>query len=222
MKMTDDPHGLHGAKSSFYRWATALAMITVFYNLLEGAVSVFFGVEDETVSLFGFGIDSFVEVISGLGIWHMVWRMKRTGEESHEGFEKTALRVTGTAFYVLAAGLFVTALINLYTGHQPRTTLWAIIVAAVSILTMWLLIHFKAKVGRRFNSQALLADAACTKTCLYLSIVLLIAGIGYEATGIGLIDSLGAVAIALFSFKEGRESFGKARGESCSCGTDCT
>jgi divalent metal cation (Fe/Co/Zn/Cd) transporter len=221
MKMADDPRGQHGAKLSFYRWATALAMITVFYNLVEGTVSVFFGIGDETVSLFGFGIDSFVEVISGLGIWHMVRRMERNDEENHEGFERTALKVTGTAFYILAVGLFVTSLINIYTGHRPRTTFWAIIVASVSTVTMWLLIHYKTKAGRRFNSPPLLADAACTRTCLYLSVVLLIAGIGYEATGIGLIDSLGAMAIAVFSFKEGREAFGKARGESCGCGTDC-
>jgi hypothetical protein len=31
--------------ASFYRWATALAMITVFYNIIEGLVSVFLGVE---------------------------------------------------------------------------------------------------------------------------------------------------------------------------------
>ena len=86
---------------------------------------------------------------------------------------------------------------------------------------MWLLIHFKVKVGRRYNSQALLADAACTKACLYLSVVLLIASVGYEVTGIGLVDSLGAFVIAIFSFKEGREAFDKAKGKPCGCGTEC-
>ena len=207
--------------SYFYKWATALALITIFYNLIEGVVSVFFGLEDGTIALFGFGLDSFVEVISGIGIWHMIRRMKANGDESHDRFERTALKVTGTAFYILTAGLIITSLINFFQGHKPITTLWGIIVAAISILTMWLLIHFKIKVGRRYNSQALLADAACTKTCLYLSVVLLIASVGYEVTGIGLVDSLGAFVIAIFSFKEGREAFDKAKGKPCCCGTEC-
>ena len=208
-------------KDIFFKWAAALALITIFYNFIEGTVSVFFGVQDGTVALFGFGVDSFVEVISGVGIWHMIKRMKKNTDGSYDRFEKTALKVTGTAFYILTAGLIVTSLINFYTGYKPETTLWGIIVAAFSILTMWVLMHYKTKIGRRFNSRALLADAACTKTCLYLSIILLIASIGYEVTDIGLLDSLGAVGIAIFSFKEGHEAFDKAKGKSCCCETEC-
>jgi divalent metal cation (Fe/Co/Zn/Cd) transporter len=207
--------------SLFYGWATLLALITIFYNLAEGIVSVLFGVEDGTVALFGFGVDSFVEVISGIAIWHMVRRMRRHGSEERGRFEKTALRVTGSAFYLLTAVLVAAAGINVYEGHRPTTTVWGIIVASISIVTMWLLIHFKVKVGRRFGSQALLADAACTRTCLYLSVILLLAGIGYELTGIGLIDSLGAIGIAIFSFREGHEAFDKARGGSCCCESEC-
>ncbi len=209
-------------RNTFYRWANALALITIFYNLIEGIVSVFFGYEDGTVALFGFGLDSFVEVISGFGIWHMIRRMKQTGSESHDAFERTALRVTGTAFYILTVGLIATALVNLYQGHKPVTTFWGIVVAGISILSMWLLIHYKLKIGRQYNSQALIADANCTKACMYLSVILLIASIGYELTGIGMLDSLGAVGIAVLSLKEGREAFEKAKGNfSCACQGRC-
>jgi len=207
----------HKEKSTFYKWATALSLITIFYNFIEGAVSVFFGVEDGTVTLFGFGIDSFVEVMSGVGIWHMIWRMRENGSESEGKFERTALKITGTAFYILTFGLIITAFINLYKGYKPETTLWGIIISTISILAMGVLIHYKVAIGRRFTSRALLADAACTKTCLYLSIVLLIASVGYELTGIGLVDSVGALGIAFFSFKEGREAFDKAKGKLCGC-----
>ena len=86
--------------ATFYKWANTLALITIFYNLIEGIVSVFFGYEDGTIALFGFGADSIAEVISGIGIWHMIRRMKQNGNESHDSFEKTALKVTGTAFYL--------------------------------------------------------------------------------------------------------------------------
>jgi len=204
-------------KLNLYKRASLLAQITIFYNLIEGLVSVFLGTADATLSLLGFGIDSFVEVLSGIGIWYMVRRIRHNSDANPSPFEKMALRITGTSFYILGVGLFVTAGINIYQGHRPETTFWGIVIAVISIFTMWALIYFKVKVGRQLNSDAILEDANCTKACLYLSFILLFASVGYELTGIGGIDSIGAVLIAIFSFREGREAFEKSRGESCHC-----
>jgi len=201
--------------------ALILAMITVFYNLIEGAVSVILGYSDETLSLFGFGVDSFVEVLSGIGIWHMLVRIKRNGSENHDDFEKTALKITGTSFYILTAGLLITSIYNLFTGHKPETTLWGIVISLISIITMWLLIRLKLRVGKEMNSRAIIADANCTRTCLYLSVILLISSLGYQLTQFGQIDSIGALAIAWFAFKEGKESFEKTKTGSCSCEEGC-
>ncbi|RJQ41203.1 MAG: hypothetical protein C4550_02195, partial [Nitrospiraceae bacterium] len=177
--------GLAQKNHTLYKWASALALITIFYNILEGIISIYFGLEDETVALFGFGLDSFIEVISGIGIWHMVRRLRQNSNENPDIFERQALRITGAAFYLLTTGLIVTSAVNLYQGHKPETTLWGIIISSVSILTMWALIHYKTKVGRQLNSHAILADAACTKVCIQLSVILLLASAGYELTGIG-------------------------------------
>lgn len=209
-------------KNTLYKQASALALITIFYNIIEGIVSVFFGLEDETIALLGFGIDSFVEVISGIGIWHMIQRTKKNGNIRPDRFEQQALRITGTAFFILTVGLTVTAVINLYQGHKPETTLWGIIVAGISIFSMWMLVHYKVKVGRELASQALLSDANCTKVCIYLSVVLLVSSVGYELTGVGGFDSIGAVVIAVLSFREGREAFQKAKGNMvCGCEGSC-
>lgn len=207
-------------RSRLLKRASILALITVFYNLAEGAVSVYFGLKDETIALLGFGLDSFVEVVSALGILHMVMRMRREAEGQTDRFERRALRITGSAFYVLAAGLAATAALDLLRGHRPETTFWGIVVASVSILTMWALIRFKKDVGRKLGSPAILADANCTRACMYLSIALLISSAGYELTGIGGLDAAGAVCIAWFSLREGREAFGKAAGtgQGCGCG----
>jgi len=205
-----------------YRTASLLALITIGYNIIEGVVSVAMGASDETLSLFGFGLDSFVEVISGLGIWHMLQRQQRGGEERRDEFEQRALRITGGAFYLLAAGLVVAAALSFWSSHRPLTTFWGIVVAVVSILTMWLLMQQKMKVGRALNSPAILADAACTRTCLQLSVALLAASIGYELTGLGALDAIGSLLIALLSWREGREAFQKSRGLACSCSGACS
>lgn len=200
-----------------YRQALVLAYITIIYNLVEGLVSVGFGLEDETLALFGFGLDSFVEVISGIGIWHLTRRLAGNADELPDPFERRALRITGTAFYLLAAGLAVTGAINLLRGHAPVTTFWGIVISTISIFTMWALIRFKMNVGRALDSQAIVADAHCTMTCMYLSIALLIASAGYELTGIGGLDAIGAFVIAWFAYGEAREAFEKARGLACGC-----
>jgi divalent metal cation (Fe/Co/Zn/Cd) transporter len=213
--------GVSKEKASLYQRAYALAVITIFYNILEGLVSIYFGIEDETLALFGFGLDSFVEVISGVGIWHMIRRIRKNCDANSDHFEKQALKITGTAFYILSIGLIATALINIYQGHKPESTFWGIVISLISIATMWLLIHYKIKVGKQLDSQAIIADANCSKACLYLSIVLLLSSGGYALTGIGGLDSLGAIFIAGLSFKEGRESLQKAKGLSCSCQDNC-
>jgi len=204
-------------RKRLFRIANILALITIFYNVLEGLFSVIFGLADETFTLFGFGLDSFVEVISGIGIWHMIRRIRHAEHDSLDTFEQRALKITGSAFYILAAGLIMTGVLHLIQGHKPETTFWGIVIALVSITSMWVLIHYKVKVGRALESQAILADASCTRTCLYLSIVLLLASAGFELTGIGGLDVAGTVLIAGFAFREGREAFEKAEGGTCTC-----
>ncbi len=195
-------------------WRTAfwLSVFTVTYNIIEGMVSVWFGAQDETLTLFGFGIDSFIEVLSGLGIFVMVLRIRKNPLSPHTPFERQALQVTGVAFYLLAAGLGITAVYNLITSHKPTATLPGVIIALISIAIMGLLVAAKRRVGRKLDSAPILADANCTLVCIYMSIVLLAASLIYELTGFGIIDSLGAVGLIYFSIHEGRESFEKAAG----------
>lgn len=209
----------HADRQALLGRARWLAAFTLGYNLIEGLVSLWFGASDETLALLGFGLDSFAEVISGLGIWHMVTRLRRAEDETFDHFERRALKTTAVAFFLLTAGLALGAVLNLTRGHQPQTTFWGMIIALVSILTMGLLIRAKVKVGNALHSAAILADAACTRTCFLLSLVLLAASAGYTLTGIGGLDAMGALGIAALSWHEGRESWEKARGKSCSCTT---
>ncbi len=199
------------------RTAFTLSLITIFYNIAEGLISVYFGVSDDALALLGFGVDSFVEVVSGIGIAHMILRMKYSKVESRDTFEKTALRVTGTSFYLLTVGLILGSVLNIINDVKPESTLPGIIIAGISILTMYWLMTSKLKVGKALNSDAIIADANCTKTCFYLSFILLAASGLYELFNIAYFDILGSLGIAYFAFKEGREAFEKARSGKLIC-----
>ena len=205
-------------KKVLYKWAFALAIFTIIYNLAEGIIATYLGFEDESLALFGFGVDSFIEVISGLGIAHMVLRIRQHPESNRDTFERTALRITGFAFYVLVLGLVTSSLYNIYIGHKPETTFWGVVISIISIAVMWLLVFGKTKTGKALQSEAILADAQCTKVCIYMSVILLISSGIYEVTNLAYIDSIGTLGLSYFAFKEGKECFEKAKSNKhCAC-----
>lgn len=208
--------------NKYWTYALWLALFTIFYNLAEGLISIFFGISDEALTLFGFGVDSFIEVMSGIGILAMVIRIKQNPDTPRSQFERTALRITGTSFYLLAVALAATAIYNLVTAHKPETTLPGLVISIISIAVMWALVMGKRKVGRSLNSQPILSDANCTMVCIYMSVVLLASSLIYEFTGFGFVDSLGALGLIHFSYSEGKEAFEKVTGiEDCCDDEEC-
>lgn len=208
--MTDSEHKL-------YRRAYHLSLFTIAYNILEGIVSMILGFEDETLSLFGFGADSFIEVMSGIGIAVMIMRIWRNPKSPRSKFEITALKITGAAFFLLSVGLIFGVIFNIVKHIKPETTLWGIVISLISIAVMVWLMNAKKSVGKQLNSEAIIADANCTRVCVYMSLVLLASSLIYELTGFAYADSIGAAGLAYFSIKEGLEAFEKAKGKECGC-----
>jgi len=205
------------SEQKLYQKAWLLSLFTIFYNVIEGLVSMFFGYEDETLALFGFGVDSFIEVMSGIGIAVMILRIKQNPESNKSAFEKTALKITGFAFYILSVGLLAGIIMNLINGHKPETTLWGVIVSSISILTMIWLMYAKKTIGQKLGSDPIIADSNCTKVCVYMSVVLLLSSLIYELTGFAYADVIGTAGLIYFSLSEGKEAFEKAEGKVCCC-----
>jgi len=205
------------SEQKLYNKAFYLSLFTIFYNIIEGVVSMILGYEDETLSLFGFGADSFIEVMSGIGIAVMIMRIRQNPDSSTSKFEITALKITGVAFYLLAVGLITGIVFNLVNHNKPETTRWGIIISLISIAVMVWLMNSKKSVGRKLDSDPIIADANCTKVCVYMSLVLLVSSVIYELTGFAYADAIGAAGLAYFSVSEGREAFEKAKGKACEC-----
>jgi len=196
---------------NLYKQAYHLSLFTIAYNIAEGLISMILGYEDETLTLFGFGADSFIEVISGIGIAVMITRMRNNPGSTESKFEKGALRVTGLAFYILTVSLIAGVIVNIVRGHKPEATFWGVVISLISIAVMTWLMMAKIRTGKKLNSGPILADASCTKVCVYMSIVLLIASGIYALTGFAYADAIGVAGLAWFSVSEGREAFEKSR-----------
>lgn len=208
---------MEASEEKLYQKAYLLSLFTIIYNLLEGIISMFLGYKDETLTLFGFGVDSFIEVMSGIGIAIMILRIKRNPASPKSEFEIKALKITGTAFYLLSAGLLAGIILSLVNNHKPETTFWGVIISLVSIVVMVWLMNAKKSTGKKLNSDPIIADANCTKVCVYMSVVLLVSSLIYEFTGFAYADAIGAAGLIWFSVSEGKEAFEKAKGKSCDC-----
>lgn len=200
-----------------YQKAYLLSLFTIFYNLIEGIVSMLLGYEDETLTLFGFGVDSFIEVMSGIGIAIMIQRITQNPSSSKSEFEIKALKITGTAFYLLSAGLLAGIVLSVVSNHKPETTFWGVIISLISIAVMVWLMNAKKSTGKKLHSDPIISDANCTRVCVYMSVVLLVSSLIYQFTGFAYADVIGAAGLIYFSVSEGKEAFEKAKGKSCDC-----
>jgi divalent metal cation (Fe/Co/Zn/Cd) transporter len=208
---------MNDLEENLYKRAYALSLFTIIYNLAEGIISMLFGYKGETLTLFGFGVDSFIEVMSGIGIAMMIRRIRQNPASPKSEFEIKALKITGTAFYLLSAGLLAGIMVSIVNNHKPETTFWGVVISLISIAVMVWLMNAKKSTGKKLNSDPIISDANCTKICVYMSVVLLVSSLIYEFTGFAYADVIGAAGLVWFSVSEGKEAFEKAKGKSCSC-----
>jgi len=158
-------------RSRSVRQGRRLEYFTILWNTVEGLVAVVAGLIAGSISLVGFGIDSFVEVTSGSVL---LWRMSVDAEEcDRERNEKRALQVVGACFLTLSGYVAYEAITDLWFKRAPEHSIPGILLACVSLVVMPLLSRAKRRVGHALGSAAMHADAKQTEFCTYLSAILL-------------------------------------------------
>jgi divalent metal cation (Fe/Co/Zn/Cd) transporter len=191
------------------RRAQQLAAASVAYNLLEGVIAVGAGVAAGSVALVGFGLDSVVEVSSGLII---LWQFRRSLPQSRE---RQALRLIAVSFWALAAYVTAESVRSLTGAGEADVSRVGIVLAAVSLALMPWLSWAQRRTGRALHSTSVVADSRQTLLCSCLSAVVL-AGLLLNATlGWAWADPVAGLLIAGVAAKEGRDAW---RGEQCGCG----
>jgi divalent metal cation (Fe/Co/Zn/Cd) transporter len=201
-----------------YKTALYIATFVMVYNIVESIIAIYFGYADESLTLFGFGFDSAVEVASNFGVIFMIKRIQNNPDSDRAEFEKTALKITGYGFYALSIILLIGIVLNIIEVHTPLNTVLGIFISIVSIVVMLLVVIKQMQIGKELNSKPIIADAKCTLVCLYMSVVLLLSSAIYYFFGFQYADIIGALGLIYFSIKEGRECFENAKNNThCNC-----
>ncbi len=204
------------------RWrrrALLLAWATVLYNLVEGGVSIGFGVADDSVALWGFGFDSLVEVASALVV---LWRLRGDLRARATERERRATLAIGILFLLLAAAIVWGSAAQLLQRRHPATTVPGLLIAALSLAFMVFLWRAKLRTARALDSRALAADAACSLACIQLSGVLFLGSLVYWIRpALGWVDGAAGLGLALLIAREGLEGIRAARRPDFSGGCGC-
>lgn len=188
------------------RAAVGLAWFTIGYNVIEGVIAIWAGLDAGAVSLVGFGVDSGIEVAAAAVVLVRITAELR-GAEPDEGKERVALRVIAITFFLLAAYVVIEGARNLISGERPDTSIVGIVLTGVSIVVMPLLAFAKRRVGRGLGSRLVLADAAETALCAWLSVSTFLGLLAYALLGWTWLDAVAGFVIAIFAIKEGREAW---------------
>jgi divalent metal cation (Fe/Co/Zn/Cd) transporter len=105
-------------RSVLARRGQRLEYFTIAWNCLEGPIGIGAGLLAGSISLVGFGVDSFIEVTSGSAL---LWRISHDADvERRERAEHLALRIVGLCFLGLAVYVTVEALSALLHREAPQ------------------------------------------------------------------------------------------------------
>ncbi|WP_126598085.1 cation transporter [Dictyobacter aurantiacus] len=204
------------------RLGIGIELITIGWMVIEATVALTTGILSRSVSLEGFGIDSIIELIAGgILLWRLLVEQRGGSEERVELAERRASWVTALGLFALAVYIVIDSGWTFLKQIHPESSWWGLGLALAAAIIMPLLWQGKLRVARRIGSAALKADAACSVTCAYMSLALLVGLLLNRLLGWWWADPLAGLALVYFIVREGREAWHEARtGEACSCCSD--
>ena len=202
--------GDEAARAAHVNRGRRLEVLTIAWNCLEAAIAIFAGLIAGSIALVGFGLDSVIEVASGVAL---LWRLSLDADvHRRERIEQTTLKVVGVTFIVLAAYVTFESVSSLWSREAPSASTTGIVLAALSLIVMPVLARAKRRVAAQINSRALQADSRQTDICAYLSAILLGGLLMNALFGLWWADPVAALIMVPIIVKEGIEAL---RGETC-------
>lgn len=191
-------------RDGLVRRGIALEVFTLAWMTVEAAVAVAAGVAAGSVALVAFGIDSVIEFCAALVVLR-AFRAEQIGRPDRS--EQQALRVIGVTFFLLAAYIVADATYTLTAVSKPDSSIPGLVISAAALVVMPLLSLLKRRTGALLGSQMLLADAAESMFCAYLSVAVLVGLLLNAVLGWWWADPVAALAVVPLVIKEGREAF---------------
>jgi divalent metal cation (Fe/Co/Zn/Cd) transporter len=223
MASSTDVVGVAGGRGGQVRAGVRVEVVTVAWMAAEAAIAIGAGVAAQSVLLTAFGLDSVIELVTGGALlWRLATEARGGSLARVERAEHRAAWVAGVGLMLLCVYVVATSALSLLTGHRAESSTVGIALALVAVVGMPLLAARKRAIAARLGSGALRGDAACSITCAYMAVTLLV-GLALNALlGWWWVDAVAALALLYWLVPEAREALEGARAgrAGCACGED--
>jgi divalent metal cation (Fe/Co/Zn/Cd) transporter len=185
--------------------ALILVWVGEIWNFFEATIAIWAAILAGSVALLAFGLDSIIELFAGAV---MIWRFWKEKKDTEGKKEKTALRLIGATFFLLAAFIVFQSIATLL-GYfsQPRESIVGIFITISSAVLMTILFFSKTRIAKQIGSRALRAEAYQSLICDLQDLIVLV-GLGLNSFfGWWWADPVMALMLVPFLIREGLESF---------------
>lgn len=190
-----------------YQDAKKVTLVGALINLVLAILKIVFGYLGHSQSLVADGIHSLSDLLTDVLVIVAAKHSARDADSEHPyghgRFETVSTVALGTFLIVVAGGIAVDAFHRLLEPEllmQPA--LITLIVAAVSIISKEFLYHYTMVVAKKHKSNMLRANAWHHRTDSISSVIVLF-GIGGTMLGLGYLDAIAAIGVALLIGKIG-------------------
>lgn len=183
------------------RLALRLEYTTIAWNIVEGVAALLAGLTAGSVSLIAFGLDSSVEVFASVVV---VWELRGADRRG----EHRAVRAIGAAYLLVAVYVFLDAADALRTAHRPEASPLGMVLLAATVAVMFGLGVAKLRIGRRLDSQTVMADGRFSLVDGSLAGAVLIGLVLMAFFGWWWADALLAIGISVLALREARTALG--------------
>lgn len=178
----------------------------------EFVVGCYSGLKAGSILLIAFGLDSFLEIISGSVL---IWRLQKENAGASpaeiEHAEKRSSLIVGSVLLLLSVYVIAVSLFNLFTHSTADSSYSGIAIAIASVILMPILTLRKRALGKALHSDALVEDGMCNITCAYMAGTVLIGALLTALFNWWWADSVAALILVYFIASEGLESFNEGR-----------
>ena len=185
------------SRAAALRQGVRLEWVTIAWMLVEAVIAVAAGIAARSVLLTAFGLDSVVELLSGIVVLRRL--QGRAGEA-------VATRISAVLLIALCAYVVLFSLAGLVLRVMPESSLLGVAVSAVAVVVMPVLAQAKRRVNRTLESPSLRADIAESITCAYMAGATLAGLVVSMATGWWWVQYVTALGLLVWLVPEAREA----------------
>jgi divalent metal cation (Fe/Co/Zn/Cd) transporter len=194
----------HGTTAALLRRGLMLEYATLGWNVVGTVVVILAAVSSSSVALFGFGLDSALEILASTVV---VWHLRDTAGNR----ERPALMLLGFAFCILAVYIAAQVIHGVVADHHAHASPLGIAWTAVTLVVMLALATGKARTGRALGNRVLVTEGRVTLVDACLAGAVLVGLVLNAAAGFWWADPVSGLVIVVYAVKEGVAALQESR-----------